>query len=213
MSTHTQAHSPAGSAGDLRRPWTRTTATHVGLLLFVPALVWGGWMHAGGVDTVASVGLPPAAPGVVASLGRRPTHNRRYHAEVTSASPLAVGVSQSWTVHLTHRGHRRLANAKITVSARAPETGDVSPITPTARYIGHGDYRIAGIELSRSGWWNVALVIDAKAGVDSVAFNVVLPDDLAAARARPTAAGLVRQPGAGSLRTVGQDRGRPRPRS
>jgi hypothetical protein len=64
-----------------------------------------------------------------------------------------------------------------------PETQERSPIRPTARYIGHGNYRLDSLCFSRPGWWNVALVVDGRAGVDSVAFNVVLPPAMPAAGA------------------------------
>lgn len=51
-----------------------------------------------------------------------------------------------------------------------PETGEHGP-SITARYVGHGNYRVDGLVLSRPGWWNVALVIDSRAGIDSVAFK------------------------------------------
>jgi hypothetical protein len=50
-----------------------------------------------------------------------------------------------------------------------------SPVVPTVRYVGGGDYRIDNVVFAKAGWWNVALVIDGKRGADSLAFNVVVP--------------------------------------
>jgi hypothetical protein len=113
--------------------------------------------------------------GVIASFDRRPSHNSRYSAEVVAADPIAAGAMQSWTVHLAGRTERRVAHASVNVEAWMPETGERSPVHPAAHYIGNGNYRVAGLCFSRAGWWNVALVIDGRAGTDSVAFNVVLP--------------------------------------
>ena len=115
------------------------------------------------------------ATGIVASLGRRASHGHRYHAEVVGTTPLATGVRQRWTVRLTRHGHRKVARARLTVRSWSPETGEVSAAAPRARYVGGGRYRIDDIVFPHPGWWNVALVIDAASGTDSVAFNVVMP--------------------------------------
>ena len=41
-------------------------------------------------------------------------------------------------------------------------------------YLGGGQYRIDGIKFSMTGWWTLHFNISAKAGSDSVTFNVVL---------------------------------------
>jgi segregation and condensation protein B len=64
----------------------------------------------------------------------------------------------------------------------APETGEVSRITPSAHYVGRGRYVVDDIIFNRPGLWNVALVIDGPAGVDSVAFNVIMPTSSLEAR-------------------------------
>jgi hypothetical protein len=116
-----------------------------------------------------------ARPGVVTSFGYRASHNRRYHAEVVSVTPLIVGENQRWTVRLTRRDHRRLAGARIAADVWMPETGARSPVRPTVSYAGGGRYVVDDVNLSRAGWWNVALVISGRAGTDSVAFNAILP--------------------------------------
>jgi hypothetical protein len=92
-----------------------------------------------------------------------------------AASPLTTGATQSWTIRLTERDDSVIADAHVSVDAWQPETEQRSPIHPNARYVGGGNYRVDDLAFTRSGWWNVALVIDGRAGVDSVAFNVVLP--------------------------------------
>lgn len=133
-----------------------------------------------------TVGLAPAsvaheskvaAPaGVITDFGRRPSHNRRYHAEVLSAGPESARVPQRWIVRLTGRNQRRVANAKVAVRAWMPETDAESPVHPTVRYIGRGEYQVDRVLFTRPGLWNVALVVEGRAGVDSLAFNVVLPE-------------------------------------
>jgi hypothetical protein len=127
---------------------------------------------AGAATTGPSIGL--TAPGAFASLGRRRSHNGRYHAEVVAVSALSSRGAAQWVVRLTRRDHRRLAGAKVTVQTWMPETSERSPSRAVASYVGGGRYLVDGIYFSRPGWWNVALVVDGRAGTDSVAFNVVV---------------------------------------
>jgi len=113
--------------------------------------------------------------GIIASLGRRASHAHRFNAEVVAATPLGTGMHQSWTVQLTRRGHGRVSGARLTVRTWSPETGEVSALTPRVQYVGGGRYRVDDVYFPRAGWWNVALVVTAATGTDSVAFNVVLP--------------------------------------
>ena len=112
---------------------------------------------------------------MIKSFHRRGSHHGRYAAEVVAATPLTTGADQSWTIRLTDSDELPLANARVSAVAWMPETGKHSATHPSVRPVGGGDYRIDGLVFARAGWWNVALVIDGRSGVDSVAFNVVLP--------------------------------------
>lgn len=141
----------------------------------VGVITWTTWSWPRESAATTAPAPPPPASGFVASIGRRASHVGRYHAEVVAFTPFATGARQSWIVSVTRRGHRRVRGAHLTVRTWAPETREVSPIAPSVRYVGGGRYRVDGIYFPRPGWWNVALVIEARTGVDSVAFNVVLP--------------------------------------
>ncbi|MEO5818505.1 MAG: FixH family protein [Gemmatimonadaceae bacterium] len=150
--------------------WIASTAVAIGI---AAGAAWIARPHPGSrpAQPMASATIPA---GPVASLGRRRSHGGKYAAEVVSTTPLIVGATESWTIHLTRRNQQRVAHARVTVQPWMPETADRRPAM-TARYIGHGDYRVDGVVLPRAGWWNVALVIVGRAGIDSVAFNVILP--------------------------------------
>ena len=123
--------------------------------------------------------------GVVTDFGRRLSHSHRYRAEVTAAA-VRVGEPQRWVIHLEQRNGRRVAHAKLQTRVWMPETGLESAIRPTATYIGNGEYRLDDVRFTRPGWWNVALVVNAAAGIDSLAFNVDV--SLVAAQPRHSAA-------------------------
>ena len=112
--------------------------------------------------------------GLVTSFGERRSHNGRYTAEIVEASRVTIGAAQSWTLHLSRRG-RRVAHATVAATAWMPDDSVRSPVEPSVRYVGGGDYRIDGLLFTKAGWWNVALVVDGKQGRDSLAFNVVIP--------------------------------------
>jgi hypothetical protein len=157
------------------RPRTRSWAVRWidGFYLLSIALVICASGIAYAVRTTASTPLLVPA-GVVADFGLRSSHNRSYRAEVVSASPLKVGAAQQWIVSLSRRNHRRLASARVTARTWMPETNEEPSRQPTATYVGGGRYVVSNVLFTRPGWWNVALVVDGPAGIDSLAFNVTV---------------------------------------
>jgi len=164
-----------GAPADAEQQGSRLTVTMAGAFLLIAALSLATWGRPAEMTNLsASTGVPSAA-GIVTSLGVRPSHNARYQAEVTAVTPFALREPQHWAIRLTQHGEGRVANARIRVKSWAPETGEVSRITPSAHYVGGGRYVVDDIIFNRPGLWNVALLIDGPAGADSVAFNVIMP--------------------------------------
>ena len=129
-----------------------------------------------GVIALAFTDEPAPAPtNTVLSIGHRPSHERRYFAEVVAMTPGASIGMQTWEVRLTRRNHRRLTSADVTARVWMPATGETSATGITGQYVGDGRYRFTGLPLTKAGWWNIDLVVDGKSGRDSVAFNVILP--------------------------------------
>lgn len=116
-----------------------------------------------------------AAHGAYLSLGLRPSHHARYQAVVDAAALIAVDTAQRWVVRFTTRRMRRVANADVSARVWMPDTGVLSARNIRGRYLGAGQYEFRDIRFTQPGHWNVALVVDGTAGVDSLAFNVVLP--------------------------------------
>lgn len=171
-----------GAPADAEAQGTRLTVTFAGVFLLIGALSWATWGRPAERTSLPATVAVRSAAGIVASLDRRPSHNARYQAEVTAVTPFVLGEPQRWAIRLTGRGERQIANARITVKSWAPETGEVSRIAPTTRSVGRGRYVIDDIYFNRPGLWNVALIVDGTAGVDSLAFNVIMPASTLATR-------------------------------
>ena len=87
----------------------------------------------------------------------------------------AVSVPQTWTERVTRRNHRRVGHPGVAARVWMPESGAHSPVRPAVRSGAAGRYDVESIVLSESGGWNVALVVEGPACVDSLPFYVVLP--------------------------------------
>lgn len=177
MLVHTQEF-PIVGAADVRVVRPRIAAALVAAIALAAGMLAALAVRDASVpttDTRATPRVAAPAAGAFVSVDRRLSHHGRYRAAVVEMPAPAVGVPQAWTVRLTRRDHRRASRAAVTVRAWMPETGLESPVRATVRRGRDGRYRVAPIVLAWPGWWNVALVVDGAAGVDSVAFNVVVP--------------------------------------
>jgi hypothetical protein len=190
MFAHTGEFSLHGAAHEPRWRWPHAALKAVGaaLVIGLSAVVRPVGDATTERDAAPVVARPD--PGVIAHLDRRPTHNGRYSAEVVAASPISEGALQSWTIHVAGRTQRRIAHADVGVEVWMPVSGERASVHPTVRYVGNGNYRVDSLCFPHAGWWNVALVIDGRAGVDSAAFNVVLPSRQRSSAGLPPAPGL-----------------------
>ena len=162
----------AGTPRRARRAFRPVASPLVAALLLLSAVCGATAWHAAMSAPPVVVDASPAL--VVASLHDRPSHNGRYRAEVTSASQIAVGATQQWIVRLERHDHRRVNGARIAARAWMPDDSTQPPVPVTVTAVGGGRYRLDDLRFARAGWWNVALVVVAARGTDSVAFNVVL---------------------------------------
>ena len=164
-----RTNNPKPSRSELWRPiW-------IAAFVALAAAAYGATRGDVAAPAPARVTSSAGPTGLVTSFGRRTSHNGRYAAEVIAHSPVAIGAPQSWTVHVDARSHR-VAHASVSARAWMPDVAQASTGAPAhVRYEGHGNYRIDSLTFSRPGWWNVALVIEAGRGTDSLAFNLVMP--------------------------------------
>ena len=101
-----------------------------------------------------------------------PSHEGRYVASLAPAGESAWDGSEGWTISLRDANGEVIEGAALAVEAWQPEM-DAASSRATAKSLGAGQYRIDGLALGSSGWWNVKLAIAGVAG-DSLAFNIVL---------------------------------------
>ena len=155
---------------DAAGAWRRTvTLTGAMTVLFLALL---------GAATLGEPTAVSVAPSVIASLGPITSHNGRMIGEVVEAPQATSGTGESdrWIVRLRTRAGVPVVAASVQVTASLPELGRIEAVR-AARYLGDGRYQIDSVSLGRPGWWNVALVVRARAVTDSLAFNLVVPTE------------------------------------
>jgi len=158
------------TAGVSRRPFDAPSLRGVITLLIAAAILF----VLRGSEMLSDRVTQALRENAITDFGRRTSHGGLYRGDVVDAA-LRVGESQQWIIHLEQRNHRRVAHAAVQARVWMPETGVESTVNSAATYVGGGNYRLNDVRFTRSGWWNIALVVDAGAGVDSLAFNVRLP--------------------------------------
>ncbi len=180
LTTHDARQHRRTQTGVASQRMSRATWPAVLIAVAITGAVISSFTRAGSVariatqDASAPVSEPLNAAGLFTSFDRRRSHNGLYAAAVISTAPAASSALQAWTIHVARR-QRRIAHAKMTVDVWMPETELRSPIHPSVRYVGDGNYRVDSLAFPHPGWWNVALVIDSRFGTDSLAFNLLLP--------------------------------------
>ena len=132
-------------------------------VLFLASFVTGARNSAGDDSAVPEVALVTDIP----------SHEGRYVASLAPAAGSAWDRSEGWTISLRDANGDMVEGAALAVEAWRPEGTDAAPQIASAKPLGTGQYRVDGVSLGSSGWWNVKLAI-AGAAADSLAFNVVL---------------------------------------
>lgn len=102
-----------------------------------------------------------------------PSHEGRYVASLAPAAGSAWDGSEGWTISLRDANGDVVEGAVLAIEAWQPDAVDAAAESAAAKPLGLGQYRVDGMALGSSGWWNVKLAI-AGAAADSLAFNVVL---------------------------------------
>jgi len=151
-------------------PAARVARSHIGMpgfRVFAPVLVVAATLF-------ALRAVNPSPDNAITDFELRNSHGGLYRGEVAAAA-VNVGESHEWLIRLERRDHRPLAKADVKARLWMPESGREAAVQPTVTYTGAGNYRLRDVRLNRGGWWNVALVVNGRDGVDSLAFNVRVP--------------------------------------
>ena len=89
--------------------------------------------------------------------------------------PIQQGPLQAFLVTVTAPDGKPVDDAKLSIDGGMPQHGHGLPTRPQASGpLGEGRYRIEGLRFNMSGWWILKIGIDAPAGRDEAAFNLVL---------------------------------------
>lgn len=116
---------------------------------------------------------PPAATEF--GLGPRASANRVYTATLEPREPIRLRQLQTLPVRVLDAQGNPIDDASISIQGGMPEHRHGLPTQPrVTRSLGGGVYEIEGLRLSMGGWWELKLVIDSPAGIDSVTFNLGL---------------------------------------
>ena len=142
----------------------------VAAVVFLSSLVIGGQGGRGGLDGAdeGRSALPELA--LVSDI---PSHEGRYLASLAPAEGSAWDGSEGWTVSLRDASGEPVEGAALEIEAWQPEGIDAASEIAGAKALSAGQYRVDGVALGSSGWWNVKLAV-AGVAADSLAFNVVL---------------------------------------
>ena len=114
-----------------------------------------------------------AAVPEVALVTDIPSHEGRYVASLAPAEGTAWDGSEGWTISVRDANGRPVEGASLAIEALMPEGAYVAPQRTAAKPLRMGQYRVDGMALGSSGWWNMKLAI-AGVSADSLAFNLVL---------------------------------------
>ena len=136
----------------------------------IAAAVYAASLAAGGHAT-ASDELAEAPD--VALVTDIPSHEGRYLASLAPIEGSAWDGSAGWTISLRDAGGKPVDGAALAVEAWQPEGTEAPARVADAKALGAGRYRVDGVALGSSGWWNVKLAV-AGVAADSLAFNIVL---------------------------------------
>jgi len=85
------------------------------------------------------------------------------------------GRLQRWTLHLETVGGAPVDTAAVAVDGGMPQHGHGLPTKPrVTRALGNGDHLVEGMKFNMGGWWVVKFRVEARAGSDSLVFNLKL---------------------------------------
>lgn len=133
-----------------------------------------GWLGTRRRETATVSDLIRAGK-IPAQINDVPSHNRRYRASLLPLERATESDVGDWQLRVETFDGVEISDAKLAVQPWMPENSSARGDRPRVTAAGNGVYRVEGLRLNPSGWWNVRLTV-AYAGVtDSLAFNLMMP--------------------------------------
>jgi hypothetical protein len=132
-------------------------------------------LHSGGAGHTTSPAPRATGGGMLLSVHERPSHGEIYRARaIPDLDGMRAGRAHPWQIEVSTADGRPVDDADLVLESWMPVTGRRAPVQPWVAEVLPGSYRVEGLQFDRPGWWNVSLVISGSAGVDSLAFNLIL---------------------------------------
>lgn len=154
------------------RPENASSARRALALLAIAAAI-----NLSACTTVLAMGGDEARPPAASEFGAGPRASARhvYAATLEPREPIGLRKLLTVPVRILDVNGRPVDGATVSIEGGMPEHRHGLPTKPrVTRALGGGMYEIEGLRFSMGGWWQVTLVIDSPAGVDSVTFNLSL---------------------------------------
>ena len=106
----------------------------------------------------------------------RASENGQYRATIRpQGDSIPKGKLHRWTLHLETIDGAPVDSATVAIDGGMPQHGHGLPTKPrVTRHQGNGDHVVDGMKFNMGGWWVVKFAVRAKAGADSVTFNLKL---------------------------------------
>lgn len=146
-----------------------------GMTLILSQLVLAVALGAGHVAPSMGADAPRPPAKTEFGPGPRASAERLYSATLEPGEPIRLRRLQTLPVRVVDAQGRPVDDASISVEGGMPEHRHGLPTQPrVSSPLGNGRYEIEGLRFSMGGWWELRLVIDSPAGVDTVTFNLDL---------------------------------------
>lgn len=141
------------------------------------SMIAAGFALTGCSAVALAMGREDARPPAASEFGTGPRASNRslYAATLEPREPLRLRQLLAVPVRIVDANGRPVDGATVSIEGGMPEHLHGLPTKPrVTRSLGEGVYEIEGLRFSMGGWWQLTLVIDSPAGVDSVTFNLAL---------------------------------------
>ena len=150
------------------------------LVVGLMATACGGGDNADSTGTAGTSSMNMDIPEDLDTSTSKESDGGLFEVTVTSSmDPLAINAIHSWTVHIEDREGNGVEGAAINVDGGMPQHNHGFPTEPQITgELGAGDYMLEGVKFNMTGWWELMLEISSGSVTDTVAFNIILIEQM-----------------------------------